>query len=124
MATFLRFVVGGDDEDHRVLTGLITEARLLRDQGYLSKQEEEFLEEVYIWFNSNLPRPPFSSAGWSRDAVSWFKDSANESIRKIRELAVLLESHGKFVRTLQSKNPGKILYEDDHQVVVEEWRRL
>jgi hypothetical protein len=124
MATFLRFVVGGDDENHRALTGLITEARLLRDRGYLSKHEEEFLEEVYVWFNSNLPCPPFSSAGWSRDAVTWFKDSANESIRKMRELAVLLEGHGKFVRTLQSKNPGKVLYEDEHQVVVEEWRRL
>jgi hypothetical protein len=120
MATFIRFVVGGDDEDHRVLSGLISEARLLRDQGYLSKQEDEFLEDVYVWFNSNLPCPPFSSAGWSRDAVTWFKDSANDSIRKIRELAVLLERHGKFVRTLQSKNPGKILYEDDQQVVVEE----
>jgi hypothetical protein len=30
---FIRFVVGLDDENHRSLTGLITEARLLRDKG-------------------------------------------------------------------------------------------
>jgi hypothetical protein len=30
---FIRFVVGGDAEHHRSLTGIITEARLLRDKG-------------------------------------------------------------------------------------------
>jgi hypothetical protein len=121
---FLRFVVGGDDEHHRLLSGLVTEARLLRDRGVLASHEAERLEAVYEWFNANLPCPPFSSAGWSRDAVSWFKDSANESIARMREIAVLLESHGLLVRTLRSKNPGKVLYEDEHQVVVEEWRHL
>ena len=32
---FIRFVVGADDENHRLLTGLVTEARLLRDKGEL-----------------------------------------------------------------------------------------
>jgi hypothetical protein len=121
---FLRFVVGGDAEHHRLLTGLVTEARLLRDRGKLAPHEAERLEAIYEWFNSNLPCPPFSSSGWSRDAASWFKDSAKDSIKQMRALAVLLESHGLLVRTLRSKNPGKVLYEDDHQVVVEEWKNL
>lgn len=124
MATFIRFVVGGDGENHRELTGLITEARLLRDRGYLAPYEVELLEDAYIWFNANLPCPPYSSAGWSREAVSWFKDTAEASILKMRALAVLLEGHGKLVRTLRSKNPGKLLYEDEFQVVVEEWKHL
>ena len=124
MATFIRFVVGGDGENHRELTGLITEARLLRDRGYLAPYEVESLEDAFIWFNANLPCPPYSSSGWSRDAVSWFKDTAEASILKMRALAVLLEGHGKLVRTLRSKNPGKVLYEDASQVVVEEWRSL
>lgn len=73
---FLRFVVGGDDEHHRILTSLVTEARLLRDRGHLAVYEAERLESIYEWFNRNLPCPPFSSSGWTRDAVSWFKDSA------------------------------------------------
>ena len=121
---FLRFVVGGDDEHHWLLTGIITEARLLRDRGSLAPHEAEQLEAIYEWFNGNLPCPPFSSAGWSREAVTWFKDSAKESIKRMRQLSVLLESHGLLVRTLRSKNPGKVLYEDDHQVVVEEWKSL
>ena len=107
-----------------MLTVLVTEARLLRDRGYLAVHEAERLESIYGWFNRNLPCPPFSSSGWTRDAVSWFKDSAKESITRMRELSVLLESHGRLVRTLRSKNPGKVLYEDDFQVVVEEWKHL
>ena len=68
--------------------------------------------------------PPFSTSGWSRDAVSWFKDSAIEPIRKFRVLAALLEHHNRGVRMLRSRNPGKMLYEDKFQVVVEEWKRL
>ena len=121
---FLRFVVGGDGDHHRLLTGVVTEARLLRDRGELSSHETEWLEEIYEWLNDNLPCPPFSSAGWSDEAVTWFRDSATESIKHMRELAVLLEAHDVPVRTLRSANPGKILYEDDHQVVVEEWKHL
>lgn len=121
---FLRFVVGGDDEHHKLLTGLVTEARLLRDKGELAAYEEQQLEETYTWLNANLPCPPFSTSAWSRDAVSWFKHTAKDSIEKMRLLTVLLESHGKQVRVLRSPNPGKVLYEDKFQVVVEEWKKL
>jgi hypothetical protein len=121
---FIRFVVGADDEHHRLLTGLITEARLLRDRGELAAYEAEQLEEAYEWFNTNLPQPPFSTAGWSRDAVTWFRDSAHDYILRMREIGALLESHGCLVRMLRSDNPGKVLYEDDFQIVVYEWKRL
>ncbi len=121
---YLRFVVGGDDEHHRMLTGLITEARLLRDRGELAPHEEDQLSLTYEWFNTNLPCPPFSSSGWSRNAVAWFKDSAKESIKRTREIASLLQQHGLQVRTLRSSNPGKVLYEDEFQIVVEEWKEL
>ena len=121
---FVRFVVGGDAEDHRQLTGLVTEARMLRDRGLLTVVEEERLQGVYDWLNLNLPCPPFSTAGWSGDAVAWFKDTASESIRQFRILAALLEHHDRRVRMLRSSNPGKVLYEDRHQVVVEEWKTL
>lgn len=56
---FIRFVVGGDEEDHRQLSGLVTETRILRDKGELTAVEEEQLETIYAWFNANLPCPPF-----------------------------------------------------------------
>ncbi|MGJ7504700.1 hypothetical protein ACSFA3_24610 [Variovorax sp. RHLX14] len=121
---FIRFVVGGDEEDHRQLSGLVTETRILRDKGELTAAEEERLEAIYAWFNANLPCPPFSSAGWSRNAVAWFKDGATESIQQMRSLAALLIQHDTAVRMLRSRNPGKVLYEDRFQIVVEEWKNL
>ena len=54
---FIRFVVGLDGESHRDLTGLITEARLLRDAGSLDQLQISWPEETYAWFNENLPTP-------------------------------------------------------------------
>jgi hypothetical protein len=121
---FIRLVVGHDREHHRSLTGIVTEARLLGDQGGLEQGEADRLEDVYEWLNSNLPLPPFSSSGWSREAVTWFKDSAGEPLRKLWEIASILKANGVPVRLLRSRNPGKVLYEDQFQVVVEEWRKL
>jgi hypothetical protein len=80
---FIRFVVGGDRDHHRCLTGLITEARLLRDRGGLSPHEIAWLEDEYEWFNANLPVPPYSSSRWPRDAVAWFRDDAGERITRM-----------------------------------------
>lgn len=121
---FIRFVVGSDGEHHRHLTGLITEARLLRDSDRLEPHESSWLEETYAWFNANLPCPPFSSRDWPKDAVSWFKDDAGEPIRRMWELAQLLREHNISVRMLRSASPGKVLYEDAYQIVVEEWKHL
>ena len=97
---------------------------LVRKRTELSIEEEEQLEAVFAWLNANLPYPPFASSGWSRNAVAWFKDSAADAIRQFRTLSALLEHHDRGVRMLMSGNPGKMLYEDRFQVVVEEWRSL
>jgi hypothetical protein len=121
---YIRFVVGADGEHHRFLTGLITEARLLRDRGGLDQHQVSLLEELYIWFNANIPVPPFSSSNGPEDSVTWFRDNAGEPIKRMWELASLLKDHGVAVRMLRSPNPGKVLYEDSYQIVVEEWKQL
>ena len=121
---FVRFVVGSDGEHHRELTGIVTEARLLRDAGRLSSEEAAQLEESYNWLNDHLPVPPFATRGWPRDVVGWFRDDAHDVIARMWDLVALLEEHGCPVRLLRSKNPGRVLYQDDFQVVVEEWKRL
>ncbi|MGC3968498.1 MAG: hypothetical protein QM775_14305 [Pirellulales bacterium] len=121
---FVRFVVGEEGEDHRQLTGVVTEARLLREKGVLEPYQEDWLAETYAWLNDNLPCPPFSTSDWPRDVVAWFKDDAGESISKMWGLVSLLREHNSPVRVLRSKNPGKVFYEDEYQIVVEEWRAL
>ena len=121
---FLRFVVGSDGEHHRELTGIVTEARFLRDEGRLTPEEDARLEESYDWLNDHLPVPPFSTRSWPGDVVAWFKDDAGEAIRRMWDLVALVEDHGRPVRLMRSKNPGRVLYEDDYQVVVQEWKHL
>jgi hypothetical protein len=121
---FIRFVVGKDDEHHRLLTGVITEARLLRDDDLLESHQVSMLEAAYEWLNVHLPCPPFDSGVLPRSSVSWFKDNAGEPITKVWEIVAILNAHSVPVRLLRTKNPGKILYEDEYQVVVEEWRQF
>jgi hypothetical protein len=121
---FIRFVVGGDREHHRSLTGIINEARLLRDRGGLNQGQVSWLEEAYVWFSANLPVPPYSSSNWPRGAIAWFRDDAGEPISRMWEIASLLKEQGVPVRILLSANPGKILYQDAYQIVVEEWKKL
>jgi len=60
VSMFIRFVVGGEGEHHRSLTGIITEARIRRDNGDLDEHQSARLEEVYRWLNEHLPVPPFN----------------------------------------------------------------
>jgi hypothetical protein len=121
---FVRFVVGADDDSHLSLTGIINAAKQPRDAEVLSVEEEERLDRCYGWLNEHLPVPPFKTAGWSRDAVAWFRDDATEAIRHMWDIVAILREHEISVRMLRSRNPGRVLYEDDYQVVVEEWNRL
>jgi hypothetical protein len=121
---YIRFVVGQEGEDHRSLTGLLRASERLREAGRLDPYWITWLEQTYEWFNASLPIPPLSSRKWPPDVVSWFRDDAGEVITKMWELASLLTAHGVPVRLLRSTNPGKILYEDDFQAVVDEWKVL
>jgi len=121
---FIRFVVGCAGDDHRALTGIFTEARILRDDGAFVPHELAQLEETFDWFNRELPCPPFASERWPREAASWFKDGAQTAIARMWTIVHLLEEHDVPTRVLRSKSPGKVLYEDDWQVVVLEWKHL
>ena len=66
---------------------------MLRDSGEVADYEVDHINELFEWFNEELPCPPFEASGWSPDAISWFKDSAQEIISRFREMIVLLELH-------------------------------
>jgi len=121
---YIRFVVGTDSEDHRRMTGIFVETRLLCERGALQTYEIERLQEINDWFNEHLPVPPFSSEYLLHKGSCWFKATADDAIKKIWEVVVLLKEHDVPVRVMRSKNPGKVLYEDNFQVVAEEYKTL
>jgi hypothetical protein len=116
---YVRFVVRSDKDRPCSLTGVITEARILRDRGVLEPHEQEWLEQIFEWYNDHLPCPPFSQKRWSKNAISWFKDGAGDLIKRIWDVVALLKEHGVPVRILRTDKPGMILYEDEFQVVAE-----
>lgn len=121
---FVRFVVGTDSENHRWLKGIINEALRLRDRGRLDPHQQACLDDAHVWLNTHLPVPPFSRSDWGPNVVCWFKDTADPSIKKMWEIVALLKENDIAVRLLRSRNPGKIVYEDDFQVVVRQWKHL
>lgn len=120
---FVRFVVGDDGEHHKAMSGLFTHAYRLRDSGTLDSAETVMVEASFAWFNEHVRVPPFPR-DWPTDAISWFRAEAVEAVRRMWVLAHALEAHGQPVRMLPSSNPGRVLYEDEHQIVVAEWNAL
>ena len=70
------------------------------------------------------PLPSIFASNWPKDSASWFRDNASEPIRRMWEIAHLLKEYGVPIRMLQSASPGKVLYEDSYQIVVQEWKHL
>jgi hypothetical protein len=120
---FVRFVVGADAENAAWLTGIMTEARLLRDAVELYDYESERLEAAYEWFNEHLPCPPFEkklrTGEWTRDAVAWFRADAKGPIERMWDIVAILREHGVAVRMVTTERPGRVVYEDEYQVVAE-----
>ncbi len=120
---FLRFVVGSDSDNAAWLTGIFTITRILDDDGALYPHESERLSALFDWFNENLPCPPFgqklATGDWTRNAVAWFRPEAKSVISRMWDLVAILREHGVPVRLVTSNRPGKIVYEDNYQVVAE-----
>lgn len=124
---YLRFVKGADSQDGRWLTGVITAARILRDEGRLEPYQNDLVEATYEWLNEHIPCPPFQcnlrSGKWSRDAVAWFLPTATQAIGRMWDLVAVLKDHDVPIRVLRTTTPGMIVYRDEYQVVAETPKR-
>jgi hypothetical protein len=120
---FVRFVAGTDSDNAFWLDGVIRVASDLSEDGELFEYEARWLNEVFEWFNENLPCPPFRknfrSGNWTRNAKSWFHDRAGEPLRRIWDIVAVLQDHGTTVRLVVTDRPGKIVYADSYQIVAE-----
>jgi hypothetical protein len=126
--TYLRFTGAepGVDSDSGEPRGLFTIAYDLLRSGAFEEHEQAWFEEVVRWFDANLARPlrlaRSRRVGAQKDAVSWFKASAGEHVRRMYELVALLQHHGVATQVSRAEHPGYIVYEDDHQIAVVPFR--
>jgi hypothetical protein len=113
IAMYLRFVVRKCDETSHRPQGLFTVAYDLVNDGDLTPDERSTLQDVLIWFEKNLPSP---GSRMATRAIYWYKDSAHECIRRMWELASLLETQGYYCDVLKYRSLGNIVWEDENQV--------
>jgi hypothetical protein len=122
---YLRFAVEEVHKHSHRRLGVFHALAQLRDAKKLNSYEEEHFRVVSKWFSVHLDtptrftaaKPPYGRK--KRKAISWFRDSAQEHIDRIREIVAILENHGVSVRMLKTDRVGYVVYEDEHQVVAE-----
>jgi hypothetical protein len=121
---YIRFIVRTDHPSRLRCTGVVTSLRILGEEGRLQGYHVEFSRELFKKLNEGLPCPPFKQRNWSSDCVSWFKDTplAQDWISVFRDIVAILEDSDVEVGTLITDEPGRIVYEDDYQVVAESWK--
>jgi hypothetical protein len=124
---FLRFVTANVIRNLRVEAGVFTVAYDVARESFVPEYERSRMAELLSWFDCNLRVPErFSRSRRSCDyqAICWFKPSANEHIRQMRELTWILEENHVFIRVIRTRRPGYIVYEDETQIAAEPFRDL
>ncbi|MFI0237813.1 hypothetical protein [Streptomyces sp. NPDC016845] len=103
--------------------GVFVLANELAAQGKLTPAQYRFWRTNNDWYDAHYTNPahvdpqvydPAVNPG----AVAWFKSDAVHLIDRVDGYLELLAAHGVECRRLVTRNPGRIVYEDDQQVVV------
>lgn len=101
--------------------GLFTAIDKLVDENLLSDEELEQYGKKKLWFEANLPIPPFYEDGNSIQAITWYKNSV-QGIKMFSRMDFYLTMAEKYQLPLfitQTDNvPGEIIYEDEYQIGV------
>ena len=123
---YVRFVIQCSDSDSGRRQGVFQALSDLERRATLLPAEQQAYDETYDWFRKNLKKPRSftrsSKPHAKRVAISWFKDSATEHIRRMRLLAGILDAHGVATEMLSTDRPGYVVYEDAHQIAPEPFK--
>ena len=114
---FLRFGILRRDGDSHREQGIFQAAFRVRDTNQLAAHEWDWLVPELVWFDRHLKSPAELRAWGTERAICWFRSSADEAIARARAVCALLDEKGIHTRMLRTAEPGKVIYEDDLQVV-------
>jgi hypothetical protein len=105
------------------LPGVFALVNGLAREGRLSAEQERFRRVNNDWYDAAYTDPSTVDATvYDHDvnpgAVAWFKSSAHELVDRVDGYLEILAAHRVAWRRVESSDPGRIVYEDAHQVVV------
>ena len=118
---FLKYVrIQGRETAYRtgMPAGIFTAVHRLQQAGLLSDEEKAAYHEIaHIWFEENLPNPPFYDDDKPGKPITWFKTATTGfMIEKLQPLMDMLEKYSKPYDIVFTNFPGRIVYEDEWQV--------
>jgi len=117
---FFRFATTDIHPDSREPRGVFRAAGLLFERDEVSEFDRQRLEDLFDWFQVNLPVPRREVL--TPATIFWFRPDAGECASRIWELVHLLRDYGVAMRTMRTHRPGRILYSDSMQVGAEPHR--
>ncbi len=94
----------------------------LARQGRLTPEQERFRRENNDWYEANFTDPTdvdptVYDQELNPGAAAWFKPSARPLIERVAGYLDILAAHGIDCEMIRSSDPGRVIYEDDHQVI-------
>lgn len=103
--------------------GIFALANGLAREGRLTEEQRRFWRSANDWYDAaytdpSRVDPTVYDPGVNPGAVAWFKESATHLLDRIPGYLALLAAHGVPCERLDSADPGRVVYEDEHQVVV------
>ncbi|MEV5974086.1 hypothetical protein [Streptomyces sp. NPDC051921] len=106
--------------------GIFALANTLAREGRLSEEQYRFWRSANDWYDAAYPDPSATDPTVYDDAlhpgaVAWFKPTATHLLDRIPGYLDLLAAHGVPCVRIESPDPGRIVYEDDVQVVAVPW---
>jgi hypothetical protein len=120
---YVRFVVGGKDEDSHVEQGIFQAAARALEWHTIAGSDADELNELRAWFSDNLEKPTSFGRGNLSRGICWFRTDAGEHISRMWEMVRILERNGIFVKKIRTNRPGYVVYEDEWQIVAEPFRK-
>lgn len=121
MVGFLRFQSAIPNRSGRC-PGVFAMANGLARQGRLSAIDEAWWEAANTcltksYVDPSTVAPECYDRTLNPGAAAWFKESSHDQIELTREYLALLDRYGVAWVELRTASPGRIVYEDDVQVV-------
>jgi hypothetical protein len=106
-----------------VFAGVFGLVNGLAREGLLTAEEERLRRTGNDWYDASFTNPSdvdptVYDSELNPGAAAWFKPTARELIERVDGYLRILLAHGVGCELVRSADPGRIIYEDDHQVVV------
>ncbi|HEX5541596.1 MAG TPA: hypothetical protein VFX60_08530 [Micromonospora sp.] len=95
----------------------------LAREGKLTAEQELFRKINNAWYEANFTDPSsVDPTVYDRTinpkAAAWFKPSALEMVERVDGYLEILAEHDIDCELIRSADPGRVIYEDEHQIVV------